>query len=225
MKQRSVYLAGGGEFSATAAIADRRVLDILSGSRVAIVPTAAARHSPELAAGNGVRYFAELGSDAAAVMILNETDAQDPKLCATLAESDLVYLTGGDPAHLVKVFRESTALEALRRAADQGSIIGGSSAGAMALGPVVAFPKEGIGEGLGLVDVVTIPHSESIPQARMDEIADAIGGDHPIVAIPAESACMVSGDRLESFGPDSVSVYIGGEWRTVEPNTGTLLGG
>ena len=221
----SIYLTGGGEFSAATEPADRRVLGMLGGPRIAIVPTAAARHSPELAAQNGVLYFSRLGSDAEAVRVLEENDAQDAELCSMLAKADLIYLTGGDPAHLVKVFQGSTALETLRQAAERGSIIGGSSAGAMALGPVVAFPKEGIGDGLGLTEVVTIPHAESIPQTRLDEVVDAIGADHPIAAIPAESACMVSGDKLESFGPDAVAVHIGDSWRTVEPNTETSLGG
>jgi len=223
--QPLIYLAGGGEFSAATEPADRRVLGMLSGSRVAIVPTAAARHSPELAARNGVSYFSRLGGDAEAVMMLDENDAQDEELCSMLARADLIYLTGGDPAHLVKVFQGSRGLETLERAAERGSIIGGSSAGAMALGPVVAFPKQGIAKGLGLVDVVTIPHAESIPQARQDEIADAIGTDHPIAAIPSESTCMVNGDKLESFGPDAVAVYAGATWRTVEPNTATQLSG
>lgn len=225
MEQPFVYLVGGGEFSDRTAPADRRMLGMLAGARVAIVPTAAAQHRPELAAGHGVRYFARLGSDAEAVMILNQKDAEDPELCSVLVKADLIYLTGGDPAHLVRAFRGSAAFEALRGAAEQGSIIGGSSAGAMALGPVVAFPNAGIGEGLGLIKLVTIPHAESIPQARMDQITDAIGGDHPIVAICAESACMVSGDKLENFGPDAVAVYVGGGWRTVEPNTKTLPSG
>ncbi len=225
MKQPSIYLVGGDEFSAKTEPADRRVLDILGGSRVAIVPTAAARQHPEIAARHGVRHFSRLGGDAEAVMMLGEKDAQDPELCSMLVGADLIYLTGGDPAHLVKVFQGSTALETLRGAAEQGSIIGGSSAGAMALGPVVAFPRQGIGEGLGLVDVATIPHSESIPQARLDEIARTIGAEHWIAAIPSQSSCLVTGDRLESFGPDAVAVYVGATWRIVEPNTETLLSG
>jgi len=190
---------------------------MLEGRRVAVVPTAAASHRPELAAENGVRHFSALGADATTVMILDEADAANEALCGRLMESDLIYLTGGNPAHLVEVLQGSPALAALRQSLEQGSIVGGSSAGAMALGPLVAFPRQGVADGLALADVVTVPHSESIEEGRLQELSRTIGGDHTIVAIPSQSACLVTGQRLEGLGPDAVSVFAVGSWHRVEP--------
>ena len=197
--------------------ADERVLGMLKGKRVAVVPTAAAQHRPELAGGNGVRHFAALGAEASVVMILDKADARNAELCGRLTESDLIYLSGGDPAHLVEVFQGSLALATLRQSAERGSIVGGSSAGAMALGPMVAFPQQGVARGLAIVDVVTVPHSESIGEGRLRELSRTVGNDHTIVAIPSRSACLVTGKQLEGLGPDAVSVFAEGAWHRVEP--------
>ena len=50
--RQPIYLVGGDEFSSATAQADKRVLAMLEGPRVAVVPTAAASHRPELAAEN-----------------------------------------------------------------------------------------------------------------------------------------------------------------------------
>jgi peptidase E len=212
-----IYLVGGDEFSAATAQADERVLGMLGRKRVAVVPTAAAGQRPELAGENGVRHFAALGADARIVMILDKADAGDRDLCERLTESDLIYLTGGNPTHLVEVLQGSPALAALRQSSAQGAIVGGSSAGAMALGPVVAFPRQGVAKGLAMVEVVTVPHSESIEEERLQELSRTVAGDHTIVAIPSRSACLVTGQRLKGLGPDAVSVFAGGAWRRIEP--------
>ena len=105
MTGQAIYLVGGDEFSPATALADERVLGMLRRKRVAVVPTAAADQRPELAGENGVRHFSALGADASIVMILDKADAGNGEFCERLMESDLIYLTGGSPAHLVEVRR------------------------------------------------------------------------------------------------------------------------
>jgi cyanophycinase len=215
--QAPIYLVGGDEFSTATEEADRHVLGLLADPLVVILPTAAAEQRPDLAARNGIRYFTGLGAAAEAVMVLDNADADSEKLCSQLDAADLIYLPGGNPARVVDVLGESRALDVIRRAPDRGAIVGGSSAGAMALGPVVAFPGGGTANGLNILNVVTVPHSESIAEERLQQLAGTISRDHAIAAIPSQSACLVTGTRLRNLGPVASSLLVRDDWHRVEP--------
>jgi cyanophycinase-like exopeptidase len=94
-----VALAGGNEFRANCVEMDRALLGriALHPARVVVLPTAAVRGSPRMAADNGVRHFRELGAQASAAMIITRQDADDPAMVAQLQDAGLIYLAGGDP--------------------------------------------------------------------------------------------------------------------------------
>ena len=116
MSLRKIALVGGDEFRRGCEAMDTTILEATGARRprVSVVPTAAAAQNPAKAASNGVSYFSSLGADASAVMALGPADAADPGLIAPLAQADVVYLTGGDPAHLLRTLRGSLLLDALR---------------------------------------------------------------------------------------------------------------
>ncbi len=132
--------------------------------RIVVVPTATARHRPELAASHGVRAFEAAAARAVAdavvrpVMVVDEASAEDPALAAELEAADLVYLPGGDPDLIPAVLAGSRAWAAIARAHDGGACLGGASAGAMALCARLWTPR-GPMDGLGVVPgAAVLPH-------------------------------------------------------------------
>ena len=125
-----IALVGGNEFRENCESMDRAVLAAtgVERPRVAISPTAAAQQGASMAAANGVSYFGRLGADAWPLMVLSSNDADDPKFVSRLDDADLVYLTGGDPGHLLDVLAGSALLDGLKRVLKRGAVVAGSSA-------------------------------------------------------------------------------------------------
>ncbi len=61
-------------------------------------------------------------------------DAHDPEVIAVIRSADIVLVTGGEPARMERVIRDTPALLALQEARAGGVLIGGGSAGAMIFG-------------------------------------------------------------------------------------------
>ena len=167
----TIALHGGGEFLP----GDERFLAaILERApsrdgviRIAIVPTAAARGRPDLAAGNGVAAFervaaaAGLAVRARAVHVVDAASAADEELATTLAAADLIYLPGGDPDLIPALYPGTAAWAAIGTALARGGVLAGASAGAMALGSVTWTPR-GLVPGLDLVPgIVVVPHADA----------------------------------------------------------------
>ncbi len=164
-----IALVGGNEFRPECEPMDRALLALLGGElKTVIIPAAAARENPSLAAANGVRHFRGLGADSAAVMIIDDESARDPSLISQIRAADLVYFTGGDPAYLLQTMRGSPAWQTVLSVFQGGRMVAGSSAGAMILGGRMWVPGEGWREGLGLLpQAAVIPHHARLA-ARWD---------------------------------------------------------
>lgn len=132
--------------------------------RVVLVPTAVARHRPDLAVAHGRSAFEvaaarrgiRLRVDAAPV--LDRAAAADPGNAALLEQADLVHLPGGDPDLVPAVLCDTLAWDAVLRASGRGACVAGASAGAMALAERLWTP-DGPAVGLGLVPgIAVLPH-------------------------------------------------------------------
>jgi cyanophycinase len=165
-----VALHGGGEFLAGDEPFLRAILAAApqrSGVvSAAVVPTAAARGRPDLAAANGVEALTRVGASAgcpvqaASVRVVDARSAHDPDLTDRLEQADLIYFPGGDPDLIPALLPGRPAWTAILAAWERGSAIAGASAGAMALGSWTWTPGGGV-EGLGLVPgVIVVPHAD-----------------------------------------------------------------
>jgi cyanophycinase len=183
----TIALHGGGEFlpgdeaclDAMLAAAPRTADGIV---RVAVVPTAAARGRPELAAAHGVTAFqvaagqAGITVRAEAVMVTDGPSAADPAFVATLAAADLIHLPGGDPDRIPAVLPGTAAWRAIQNAHERGAVLAGASAGAMALAAWCWTP-EGVVPGLGLVPgLLVVPHADATSWSR---VAARFGDERP----------------------------------------------
>jgi cyanophycinase-like exopeptidase len=166
-----VALHGGGEFlpgdepflQAILALAPR----VDGVVRVAVVPTAAARGRPDLAAANGVAAFQRVAADAGipvaveAVRVVDAASAADPSLADRLAAATLIHLPGGDPDIIPALYPGTAAWAAIERAHATGAVVAGASAGAMALA-AWTWTRDGGIKGLGLVPRLGVaPHADA----------------------------------------------------------------
>ncbi|HEY3164766.1 MAG TPA: Type 1 glutamine amidotransferase-like domain-containing protein [Candidatus Limnocylindrales bacterium] len=148
--------------------------------RIAIVPTAAARGRPDLAAATGRAAFerraASLGLRVTVEVarIVDAASAADPRETAPIAAADLVHLPGGDPDLIPAILAGTPALEALLMASGRGAVVAGASAGAMALAEWTWTPGGGI-RGLGLVcGLAVVPHYDDVRRTRWQEQLDEL---------------------------------------------------
>lgn len=167
-----VALHGGGEFlrgdepflEALLAAASRRA----DGRpiRVAVVPTAAARGQPDVAAANGVAAFERVAAangrtvDAREVRVVGPTSAADHGLAAQLAGADVIHLPGGDPDLIPTIMPGSAAWAAIAEAHAAGAVLAGASAGAMALASWTWTPGGGMGGLMVVRGFAVVPHAK-----------------------------------------------------------------
>ena len=208
-------LVGGNEFRSGCEEMDREVLRATGAEqpRVLVVPTAAAHQGPTKAASNGVDYFSSLGARASPLMVLGPGDANDEGMVSTVDDTDVVYLTGGDPGHLLKTLRGSLLLQRLHDALGRGAILAGSSAGAMVLGSWMGIG--GWAEALGLLDgIAVLPHHEG---SEPDQLASRLEVNAPtgttVLGIDAKTCCFGGPGGWEVLGAGGVTVYSQGGWR------------
>jgi len=181
-------LHGGGEFLP----GDEAFLDALLGAvparpgangklRAIVVPTAAARGRPDLAASNGVAALerraaaAGIALSASVARVVDGGSAADERTAAEIAAADLVYLPGGDPDLIPAILGGSAAGRAMRDAWARGATIAGASAGAMALAEWTWTPGGGVA-GLGYVPgVAVVPHFDEARRREWQASAERIG--------------------------------------------------
>ena len=169
MAKGSIALVGSGEFLPE--MSDLESLLIQDGvrngkvPRFIQIPTAAGQESPDR-----IKYWKELGRaqgerlgiEVEFLEILNRQDAQDRELAELIADSALIYLSGGDPHHLADSLAGTPVFDAIYQGWASGSSLAGCSAGAMALSthiPNFRFSKKSPTQGLNLLtNIRVIPH-------------------------------------------------------------------
>jgi cyanophycinase-like exopeptidase len=223
-----VALHGGGEYVA----GDEPAMDALlaaaleaaggsdEATRIVIVPVAAARSRPDLAAAHGERAFRAAAAargvpvEVSVAAVLNRASAADPANAALLERAHLVHLPGGDPDLVPSVLRDTQAWAAILRAHGGGACVAGASAGAMALAGRL-WTRDGAMAGLGLVPgVAVVPHSRPRRLATWRAAVDPdrrltwVGLDERTLVIgrPGEAWLVAGAGRVTVAAPDGLSI-------------------
>ncbi len=216
----TIVLMGGGEFRPECVDMDRSILGRLpeQTARAVIVPTAV-REGPSVAARTGVAYFQALGVEAITAMVLSRADAGNPHLASLFRPTDLIYLTGGDPWHLLQTMRGSKAWASITQAWSSGAVIAGSAGGAMALGARMWW-NGGWTDALGLAPgVAVLPHYRATGSPQPEPWFGKLDG-LTVLGIPEATACiseyghawLVTGEgTVAVFGADRAEAFGGGE--------------
>jgi cyanophycinase-like exopeptidase len=205
-----VALAGSGEFLPSMADVDREILRLAPGDRVAILPTAAGLEDPAAWGRMGVTHFEALGARAIHVPLHGREDASDPAIHSALSASDVFYLSGGQPDHLIDSLLDSPAWDVISSRLAAGAAIAGCSAGAMALAGVsirVAVTPWGWGPGLGLLPGwAVLPHFDRVPErpGAIDELLAAPPQVEHLVGIDEDTVLVWDGESWGVRGPGRV---------------------
>jgi cyanophycinase len=211
-----IALHGGGEFQRGSEIGDRRLVVAAGGAdaRVIVVPAAAARERPELAARHGVEWFKQIGATATAAMAVDARSANDSAIVATIESATLIYLPGGDPVLLVETLRNTQAWRAIVKAHERGSSIGGASAGAMAMGTRMWNPRTGgLVDGLGLIPTVTLPHFGVERIDRAQGLRRQLDRATRLFGIAERTSAIWDGLKWNVWGPGEVVEIVSDEVR------------
>ncbi|MFN8630632.1 MAG: Type 1 glutamine amidotransferase-like domain-containing protein [Chloroflexota bacterium] len=222
-----VALVGAGEFLETMAEFDRGLLAATGRQRprVVVLPTAAANDGEAIFtswADRGVAHFSSLGAEVEPVLVRTAAEGHDPAAIQAIGEADLVYLSGGDPRHLLRVCHESPIGEALLAANARGAVLAGCSAGAMALvGRSMNFralPKIPMPlpfpmrwqPALGAVEgIVVLPHYNEFPEPLSAVIALQAPRGGAVFGIDADTAVVGRNGAWQVHGAGRVTVWRG----------------
>lgn len=171
-----VALLGADEFLPAVAALDAELLAATGRARprVAILPTASAPDGEDVFrrwAAMGIEHFEALGAEVEAVLVRDRADADDPASVQAVAEADLVYLSGGDPGHLLRTLSGSAVWSAAQAVHERGGVLAGCSAGAMVLCACQALVRRPphlplrYERALGVVPgAAAFPHYDKIPE-------------------------------------------------------------
>lgn len=225
-----VALHGGGEFEP----GDEPFLDALLEAaarlvadgepvRIAVVPTAGARGRPDLAAANGVAAFNRAADRAGRpvsvepVLVLDAVSAADPALVDRLRAAHLVHFPGGDPALIPLALAGSPALAAIEAARDEGTVLAGASAGAMAMAPLT-WTATGVVRGLAIVPgLVVAPHADAATWSRVvarygDDLPPDLGllglAERTGVTVTVDAPWLVVGEGVVHWLPPGATEPI-----------------
>jgi len=213
---------GAGEFLPTMSEFDASLLAATGRTRprVAILPTASYPDG-ELVfqrwAAMGVSHFAALGAEVEPVLVRDRAAADDPVASQAIGEADLVYLSGGKPAHLIEALAGTAVGQALGAAHDRGAARVGCSAGAMALAShafdfrvkLMPFPLRW-GDGLGFADGLSVvPHYDAWPEPFSALIAFQAPRGSVVLGIDEDTAVVGHEGGWQVHGASRVTVWRG----------------
>lgn len=166
------------------------------------------------------------------IKVENKKDGSNNHSIARLKAAHAVFFTGGDQEKLVTLLGESELLVELKRKyySDKNFIIGGTSAGAMAIPEIIikdgiireALYKDDIhiSTGLGLIKHIIVD-THFIKRGRFARLAHAITLNPSCLGIGLEenTALLISeGSHAECIGSGMVILIDGSEIRTSNVN-------
>jgi cyanophycinase len=218
-------LLGSGEFLPWAEEVDRVLIEAAGSrtDRVLVAPTASAPEGKDVFerwATMGVEHYRRIGAAPEVLPLRSSEEAALPEVVDRLDGAALVFFSGGNPAFLAGVLRNTPFLEMLLAAVDGGETsLGGCSAGASVLGVRVPDPRtralsEDIwSDGLGFLPVMISAHWDTLdrwaPGIRgfvLDSVPDGL----PHLAIEEQTAAVGDGRIFRVMGSGEVLVHRSG---------------
>ncbi len=225
-------LVGAGEYRPEMAPIDRELLALTPAARegrtpiVVCLPTAAGTEGEEVVArwmSGGIEHFRALGADAMALRVVDRDSAGEPHLADVIGGADLVYLSGGKPAHLMDSLRDTPAWAGVERVLARGGVVAGCSAGAMIMGATFpSFPNFMQREdGFGLVPrAVVIPHYDEF-LGRMVGLAQfGATPDRYLMGIDGMTGLLLGADGWRVLGERRVVIDDGSHRRELRAGDG-----
>jgi cyanophycinase len=203
----ALVICGGGDVPDSVML---RFIELAGGSaaRIVFIPTAAIGADSD-EADEDLLFFRQ--QDLASLCVLHTRDRQranHPEFVQPLQTATGVWLAGGCQRLLADVYGDTEVELALRRLFQRGGAIGGISAGAAVMSPVmirggVRNPETGPGFGL-LPGTVIDQHF--LKRSRQDRLLRVLASHPGLVGIGIDecAALIVQGNRLSVMGDSCV---------------------
>lgn len=163
----TLFIIGGAEDRVGKASLLRQFLKLAGGrrARLVLIPTASSFQDEIVASYTEV--FTRLGAPGVGVVNpMTRAQSHDPALVALVDDATGVFISGGSQLRLSQLLPGTPLGEALHRAHDRGTVIGGTSAGASIMSDfMISMGEEGVtprqrasqlSAGLGLVRGVVV---------------------------------------------------------------------
>ena len=210
----TLALVGAGEYLPGVEEIDRFLLSRLPAPRrVVCLPTAAGAEGAERLrywADLGIRHFTRLGVEVQSLPVYDRADAQDARLAEQVAAANFVYLSGGKPAYLHDVLRDTPVFEAIEQVLDTGGVVAGCNADAMIWGErIPRFPPPPIWQAgfAYLPNVVILPHFDEMSHVMTNILHFILGSGHTLVGIDGNTALVMMEETLIVAGSGGVTVW------------------
>lgn len=209
---------GGAEDKASDTEILSRVLQLAptADPRVGVITTASS--IPDDVFGDYRKVFDRLGAaEVLDIRIRERADAEDATMIDMIAQSDVIFISGGDQMRLTSIFGGSAALTAIRKRFDEGGVIAGTSAGAACQsttmvygGPATDSLRKGavrMTAGFGLIDGVIID-THFLERGRFSRLME-VGATNPEylgVGLGEDAAVLFEDGTIHAFGPGHVII-------------------
>jgi cyanophycinase len=215
----TLFIIGGAEDRVGKASLLRQFVKLAGGrrARLVVVPTASSFQDEVTASYTEV--FTRLG--AAGVDVVNpatRAEAHDPALVALVDSATGVFMSGGSQLRLSQMLPGTPLGDALHRAHERGTVIGGTSAGASIMSDfMISMGEEGVtprqrasqmSAGLGLVrGVVVDQHFDQ--RSRYGRLMSVIAPSPHLLGIGIdEDTAIVVTDRREFTVRGAGAVFV-----------------
>jgi cyanophycinase len=183
-----------------------------------------------------------LGVEQVVVDVRTREDANSEAFAAMIDGAGLIYLSGGNPAHLADTLRDTAVWTAIVAAHQAGAALAGCSAGAMALADWAPWGRgrgasggRGAGApaasfrptGLRLVpNLRVIPHFDVMGRRSPSMLTSALAtlpGDTTLVGIDEDTAVVGGPHEWRVFGRQSVWVIDNDDRREYESGSSITI--
>lgn len=220
-------LLGSGEFEPWAEEVDRWLLEHArtGDGRVLILPTASASEGDEAFefwTDKGREHYARMGVRAEVVPLKTRDDAARPELIAMLDDASEVFFSGGNPADLAAILRDTPFCRTMLEAMERGLAYGGCSAGVACLpevapdSSVTSLDEATWKPGLRVFDgVVFMPHWDALDSflpGLTDFVIASVPPGHRLFAIDENTAVVGDGSGWTVVGSGAVHAMSDGVW-------------
>jgi cyanophycinase len=229
-------LLGSGEFSDWSEAADRWLLGQTNGDgRVLILPAASAPEGKDVFerwGSLGLAHFHRMAVPAEVVDLKTREDADDPRIVGRLEGASAVYFSGGNPAYLSRILRDTEFWSRMQKELDRGMGYAGCSAGVACLNETT-FDSDRTeladiyAPGLGVFPrAVLAPHWDIVdtwvPGAG-EFIVGSVPEGYVFVGLDEDTAMLGDGASWEVVGRGGIHVRRGEEWATYRDGDGIEL--
>ena len=233
-------LLGSGEFLPWAREVDAWCAEqsTAPSERVLVLPTASAPEGDEVFenwGAMGAAHYTSLGLSPQVLPLKTREDASRAELVDTVADSRIVFFSGGNPGYLAKTLSDTPFWEAVLDAIAHGTAFGGCSAGATAVGtvaPDVTSALTSIDElewvsGLPLFTQAIIPtHFDAVDTffpGLKQIIFDTRPVDNILFGIDEDTAACGDGSSWTVLGKRAVTIVHADGTGPTEHMSGTTM--